>query len=118
MYCYNCGKEIANSAVACVYCGRPVIKEKAEVEQIKKQSPIGWILGLVFAFVSPIIGVLIGLIGSFKYKEEYDKKRATSAMLISSAMLVSQAVVFAYGFAIAMQMAKPLIDAAIAAAGA
>ena len=83
-------------------------------EQVKKQSNIGWILGMVFAFISPLIGALIGLIGSFKYKDEFNKKRATSAMLISSAMLVSQAVVFAYGFAIAMQMAKPLIDSAIA----
>ena len=117
MYCYNCGKEIADSAIACVYCGKPVITEKEKEEQKKVQSPVLWIISMVFAFINPFIGIILSLVGSFKYKDEDNKKKSTSALMISSGMILAQAVVFVYGFAVVMQILKPFIDTFIASIG-
>lgn len=117
MYCYNCGKEIADSAVACVYCGKPVITEKPAEEKVKKQSPVLWILSMVYAFISPFIGLILGLVGSFVYKDEINKKRSVSAMIVNGSAVLTQAVVSAYGFAITMQILKPFIDTVVATIG-
>ena len=117
MYCYNCGKEIADSAIACVYCGKPVITEEIAEAKEKKQSPALWILSMVYAFICPIIGLILGLVGSFKYKDEANKKRALSGLLINSSAVLVKATAFAYGFAITMQLLKPFIDTLIASLG-
>lgn len=114
MYCYNCGKEIADSAIACVYCGKPVITEKEQEAKKKVQSPVLWILGLAFSIIFPILGVILGLAGSCNYKDEFNKKRSLSAMIIGSSMLLAEAVVFAYVFASVMQIIKPFIDTFLA----
>ena len=117
MFCYNCGKEIADSAIACVYCGKPVITEKAAEEKANKQSPALWIISMIFSFCTPFVGLILGLIGSFKYKDEGNKKRALSALLINSSAFLIRAVFFVYEFAFVMQLIKPYIDALVASAG-
>ncbi|MBR2943600.1 MAG: zinc ribbon domain-containing protein [Clostridia bacterium] len=116
MYCYNCGKEIDNSAIACVYCGKPVVTENKTESNEKKESPVMWILGMVFAFIAPFIGLLLGIIGCSNYKDELLKRKSVSVMFVAGANFLSQAVVFVYAFAILMQFLKPAIDAAIAVA--
>ena len=103
MYCYNCGKEIADSAIACVYCGKPVITENTTEKKEKKQSPALWILSMIYVFISPLIGFILGLTGTFKYKDEVNKKRAMSGLIINSSAFLAEAVVFIYGFAVLMQ---------------
>lgn len=62
MFCTNCGKEISDKASICIHCG---VSTKKEIENI------GWSEGAVLffyilSFFVPIIGVIIGVVGSDK----------------------------------------------------
>ncbi len=61
-YCSNCGNEIHNEAVVCVHChcSLYVIKDS------RNDNLIG-VFSVVGAFLSPMIGVILAVIGLRKY---------------------------------------------------
>ena len=61
MYCKYCGQQINDDAYVCVHCGRVV------AEQPRENKPndvnIYAVLSLVFAFLMPVAGIVLGVIG-------------------------------------------------------
>lgn len=64
MFCKNCGKEISDGAVVCPYCGVQV-GNFAE----KKTNTLA-VVGFVFAFIFPIVGLICSIIARKKCREE------------------------------------------------
>lgn len=61
MYCKYCGKEVKDEAVVCISCGCSIEKEtKQPVNAENNESKTG--LGVLFALILGLIGLLIGLI--------------------------------------------------------
>ena len=58
MYCKNCGKEIEDKAVICVYCGVRTGNDSASVS-----SNIMAIIGLICSFVLAPLGLVFGILG-------------------------------------------------------
>jgi hypothetical protein len=98
MFCRNCGKELADQAVACIGCGMnpkegnhncPACGEKAEEKQIictacggslAQKNSIGWSTGayiglLLLSFVLPIFGFVYGGIKASKASPDSKEKQ-------------------------------------------
>ncbi len=73
MYCKNCGNQIDDNAYVCTHCGAPTGKQEQEqqfVQQTQQQAPAPQktentvaIVGFVFAFIMPLIGLICSAIG-------------------------------------------------------
>ena len=58
MYCKNCGKEIDDKAVICIYCGCATGNGTVNVSsEEKNNTPKGWV-GFLFGFFFGILGLL------------------------------------------------------------
>ena len=80
MFCKNCGKEIDDKAVVCPYCG--VQTENLPVQRSKSNGLA--VLGLVFAFLIPIVGLILSAIGRVNTtKGDTDYGLATAGIVIS-----------------------------------
>ena len=114
MYCSNCGKEIEGGASFCPYCGSPA-GNSTPVQNVNydgtQQPPAnqpyydyqnqmngfgydsappessGTATGaLVCAFLIPIVGLILGIIGTVKYSDAKLKRRCIIAIIISIAV--------------------------------
>lgn len=96
MYCQKCGKEINDEAVICVGCGCPVKSKEADVQNnvnVKQDKPIKESssmasTALLFAFLIPIAGLIMGIIGTARYKTTEYKHRCISAIVVSVVMWI------------------------------
>ena len=57
MYCKNCGKEIEDKAVICVYCGVRTGNDSASLTNTMA------IIGLICSFVLAPLGLVFGILG-------------------------------------------------------
>lgn len=84
-YCSKCGKELMDEAVICVNCGCAVANEQTAnptaVQNRESSSTAN--CALIFAFLCPIVGLIIGIVGLRKYKDQRLRKRCTTAIVIS-----------------------------------
>lgn len=87
MFCNSCGKEIADDAVVCIGCGRPVKPLKSSGEKWGTGSMIGLVVGSI---VIPLIGIIFGIIGLTK---EEKKGQGAALLTIGIIMAVSYLVV-------------------------
>ena len=87
MYCTNCGKEISENAYVCPHCG-VLVKE----EQRQKKSNVMAILGFIFSFFFPLLGLIFACVGLSKSKkEEYmgdGKGLSVAAIIISCISMI------------------------------
>ena len=88
MFCQKCGKEINDEAVVCVGCGCPVQNAKnTPVENSPSNPPresnSTANCALIFAFLLPIVGLIVGIVGACKYKTPSLKQRCITAIVIS-----------------------------------
>lgn len=70
MFCTNCGKELAATAILCPNCGAPTNPEEtgmAKIEQKEKNDMA--LIGFIFSFFSPIAGLILGCIGLQRAKK-------------------------------------------------
>lgn len=68
MFCKNCGKEISDNAVVCPYCGVQVSSLKTS----ERGTTCGIaIVGFVFSFLMPLVGLICSIIGRKKCNEEH-----------------------------------------------
>lgn len=106
MFCSKCGNEIDNEALICPKCGCATANmvnmnaQKAAAAQTEETSTLAT-CAIVFAILMPIVGLILGIIGTVKYKNEKYKGRCVSAIVWS---IVIWAICFAlfYCFAIIM----------------
>ena len=65
MYCSNCGNQIDDNAAVCIHCGAPT--GRAQYQQQPAQQPAQSntlaIVGFVFAFLIPIVGLICSIVG-------------------------------------------------------
>jgi len=114
-YCEKCGAQLDDSATFCSFCGNFVSKNVQEAnpqvnyEQSNVQQPQangtkymvetneGKALGIcsiVFAFISPFVGVILGIIGLCTYKTNASKRLARIGLILSIVMAVLNVVVY------------------------
>lgn len=85
MYCSNCGKEIGNNAVVCIYCGvatnlAPGVITAPPLERSKVNGfgIAGFVIGVLSLYfglyfcIAPVIGLVFSIIGMA------DRKKCTS----------------------------------------
>ncbi|MCH3908929.1 MAG: zinc ribbon domain-containing protein [Bacilli bacterium] len=65
MFCKNCGKEIPDESKYCTFCGSPVNPEATQKPSSSSSNDVDVvsILAIVFSFLVPPLGCLIGAIG-------------------------------------------------------
>lgn len=100
MFCGKCGKEINNEAVVCPHCGCAVAG-KAVVKNRSGETSTLSMLAVVFAFLAPIVGLILGIIGMSSYKNEDFRKKCKGAIFISLGMFLAY---FLFGFFIGTMM--------------
>lgn len=99
-YCSNCGKQLRDEEAFCSGCGnavnavpqqpiqaqqsfsaqQPVQFQQPMVEEEKKTLAT---CALAFAFLMPVVGLILGIIGTVKYKSEKLKKQCIIAIPVS-----------------------------------
>ena len=99
MFCPKCGKQIHDDAVVCIGCGCQVprkseVKEQTE-KKPKKESNSTANCALLFAFLFPIVGLIMGIVGCVKYQTQEYKTRSIIAIVVSVVVWVASAVIFA-----------------------
>ena len=79
MFCQNCGLELHPQAVICPRCGFSIPQPPPP------ESSTLSILALVFAFVSPLAGLILAIVGMVQSRDPKNKKRSTIALICSIA---------------------------------
>ena len=104
MFCKYCGKEIADEAVICVGCGRPVAEAKAAPAkaeavfsdgEVKKESNGLMTAACVLSFLVPIVGLILSIVGLSKAKTKQIRKGFTVTMIVSIAWMVLSGILLA-----------------------
>ena len=93
MFCKNCGKEIDDRAVVCPYCGVQV----GTVAPAENKTNVLAIVGFIFAFIMPIVGLICSIIGRNKAPEcgGNGKGLATAGIVISVVWMVLVIIIYA-----------------------
>ena len=82
MYCRRCGKEIPDDSLVCPYCGTRVV---LDTNDAPLQNNTMAIVGLITAFISPILGWIFGGIGLKRSDNGYNGRRiALLAIIIAT----------------------------------
>lgn len=106
MFCSKCGKEIDDQAVVCIHCGCPVESANKESYVPVTDAPIQEETGekktlancaVVFSFLIPIVGLILGIVGITKYKNEKLRKQCICAITLSIVFWIIGIFVFMAG---------------------
>ncbi len=86
MFCKNCGKEINDNAVVCPHCGVQVSNVQTTSNASSNENNTIAIVGFVFAFLMPLVGLICSCIGYKKAKNEglNNKGLALAGIIISA----------------------------------
>lgn len=96
-YCQKCGKEIMEQAVVCPSCGCAVNGNALTEQSSEKSNETSGFAraALGLAFIIPIVGLILGIIGCFKYKTPEYKKKCIVAIPVSIvAWIIWSAIMF------------------------
>ena len=97
MICPNCGLPLYPNVTVCPRCGSPTREESSTLS----------ILALVFAFLSPMVGLVLAIVGMVQSREPKNKKRSTVALicsLVAPVVYLILYVVAVFGFMFALGM--------------
>lgn len=75
-YCQTCGKEIHDDAEICPYCGCRIAKNKDDNDNGMA------IAALVLAFLVPIVGFILGIVGLSKYRSGSSRGMCIAAVIL------------------------------------
>ena len=94
MFCQKCGKEIHDEAVVCIHCGCAVAGTRVQNGYYNEEETSSLAtLSIVFAFLMPIVGLILGICGCVKYKDENYKTTSTYGIILSIIMWIVYAVI-------------------------
>ena len=82
-YCSKCEEEILDEAVICVHCGCQVGGLNSTQNTIKEETKDLWGAATIFAFIIPIIGLILGIIGACVYKNPENVSKSVRAIRFS-----------------------------------
>ena len=87
MFCSKCGNEIDNEALICPKCGCATANMALQksVASADTSGETGTLAkcALIFAVIDPTIGLILGIIGTVKYRNEEYKKKSITAIVLS-----------------------------------
>ncbi|MGN1305977.1 MAG: hypothetical protein ACI4YB_13200 [Oscillospiraceae bacterium] len=86
MYCSKCGNEIDSEALICPRCGCATANmpfRTNEAAAADEEDASLWKNAIIFAFVVPIAGLIMGIIGCIQYKNLNYKNNSVMAIVIS-----------------------------------
>ena len=91
MYCANCGKEIDDKAVVCPYCGVATGKTYSNTST---ESNTMAIVGFIFAFLMPVVGLICSILGMKKSTELDGKGKglALAGIIISIVAMIAYVI--------------------------
>lgn len=81
-YCPRCGKELPEDAAFCPACGLPV----NTIGQTPAESGALTVWAMIFAFLIPVLGLVLSLVGMFRYKSLQMKGRCKTGIFLSVGM--------------------------------
>ena len=101
MYCVICGKNIDEGSKYCTSCGYPVNGKVKEEHEIKDNAQVISILGMIFSFIIPVIGLILNIISickcsKYKSKTGNDSKYKSlsfTGLIISIIMTISHKII-------------------------
>lgn len=98
MFCKKCGKEIRDDAIVCPYCGVQV----GHFTATPKTNVLA-IVGFIFAFLMPVVGLICSIIGKSKVEEcgGNGKGLATAGIVISVIAIVLYVIIIVASVAVA-----------------
>ena len=90
MFCKNCGKEIDDRAMVCPNCGVQV----GTVAPAENKTNVLAIVGFIFAFIMPIVGLICSIIGVNNAKNcgGSGKGLAIAGIIVSIVMMILSAI--------------------------
>ena len=90
MFCSHCGKEIADDAVVCIGCGRPVTP-KITAKDVGEKWGTGTMVALIIGtLLIPLIGIIFGIIG---LNQRAKKNQATALLAIGIFMALISLII-------------------------
>lgn len=100
MFCVNCGAQINPDAYICPHCGVKTSRDGAhftgEMEKnIEKKNVLGG-LALIFAFLIPVVGVILGIVSIVLSSngDRYLRKDGIAAIVISIVVVAARVLLF------------------------
>lgn len=92
-FCQKCGKELLDQAVICPGCGCscapqqttavPTYASNTVVNQVTDMESSSLAnCALLFSFLMPIIGLILGIVGAVKYRTPSYKSRCITAIIV------------------------------------
>ena len=105
-YCSHCGKEIADEAFVCPYCGC-----KTGTGKGKSLSPIS-IVGFVLAFIMPVVGLIVSIVANSGAKRDGDEKSAKFAragIIISVCLIALYVIIIVAGVSCMLAAASSVV---------
>ena len=107
MFCPNCGSKIDSDLATCPNCGAPL----ADKAGVGAESNVIAIIGLVLSFFSPIIGLVLSIIGlRHAQKSGVNRGVAIAGIVISVVVFVAQIVITVLLFTLFLDKILPLIN--------
>ena len=95
-YCQYCGLPLYPQTTICPRCGQPTTQHESSTLSI---------LALVFAFLMPMAGLILAIIGMVQSKEEKNKKRSLIALICSVVAPIAYVILyFIFVFALLILM--------------
>lgn len=112
-YCKNCGAQLADDDDYCYFCGKPLEEEEQKEQPVfqdhsyyedktmynRETINMPATLGLVFSFISPIVGLIISIIGLNRSRRlnGLGRGKAIAGIIISIvSMVLSMAIYMIY----------------------
>ncbi|MBR2967925.1 MAG: hypothetical protein IKC35_04010 [Clostridia bacterium] len=97
MFCRNCGQVIADNADVCIHCGVKVENKQNANKSIEKKNNANAIVGFIFSFFVPLVGIICSIIGLIKSKEcNSGKGLAIAGIVISVIIWIISLTLYSY----------------------
>lgn len=98
-YCTHCGNEIDKNAVVCPHCGeilRPEVFNPPAPAPQQETSNVLAILGLIFSFLMPVVGLVCSIIGLNQAKKMNGNGHslALAGVIVSAVLLALWLILF------------------------
>lgn len=78
MFCPKCGNELPENAKFCPVCGFQIESNRPKEKEVSQISS----LSAIFAFLIPLVGIILAIIDLCVYDEKYDHRGSVAAVII------------------------------------
>ena len=107
MFCPNCGSQIDPDLATCPNCGAPLESNAGT----RGESNVIAIIGLVLSFFSPIIGLVLSIIGlRHAQKSGVNRGVAIAGIVISALLFAVQVVAVVLVFTLFLDKILPIVN--------